>query len=63
MDISTDDVSRVVGVGFATQVQLASFVYAGASALLTFSFDFNPGSEVVRQRCADYTGICRWTIL
>ncbi len=43
MDISIDDVSWVVGVGFAIQVQLASFVYAGASALLTFSFDFNPG--------------------
>ncbi len=46
MDISIDDVSRVVGVGFAIQVQLASFVYAGASALHTLSFGFNPGIGV-----------------
>ncbi len=47
-------------IGFPAQAKLVRFVSAGASALLTLRFGYNPGDVKVRSG-ADYTAIW-WTI-
>ncbi len=54
-------------IGFVAQAKLSRFECAGASALHTLHFVFNPGGATGahrfdQQRCADYTATC-WTIL